>query len=141
MNPAIAKAEQELQELRLQEAVLTENARLLTAQKEWLGDLIQHLAELAEMVGSLEYVTVSEAHERYWCGKLSLRWWYRAAETGLVPCVRAGSVVLFRRDDLNKLEREGTAPTAPPAPPTPTASGPKQKPQPTTVTVFKHFPK
>ncbi len=123
MNPNMQKTAQKLQSLQELQALLikrdelAERVRLLTEQQEWLTDLHQQLAELSRMVRDQEYVTPAEAQSWYFSGKASGRSWHRAAQTGRVPCVHFGGKVFFRRADLDKVEREGTAPTAPPAMP------------------------
>lgn len=60
-----------------------------------------------------QWLTVAEAARTRFGGKVSLRSWYRAAETGEVPCVKIGGKILFRAADLDRLEASTFSPAAP----------------------------
>jgi hypothetical protein len=53
-----------------------------------------------QIVSAEDFIRVSTAKNRYFGGKMSLRWWYRQIEEGRLPHFRAGSAVLLRPADV-----------------------------------------
>ncbi len=115
--------------------------RELEAKLDWKRLQIQLMLDLQPKPKT--YLTAKEASARYFGGKVAPRTWYRGAESGLVPCVHFGGKVLFRADDLDKLESTGTFPTESPARPvTPRPVViPRPSPSNPSQTVFRFFPK
>jgi len=99
-----------------------------------------HIHQPRPKTPEADWLTASEAQKQYFSGKQSLRWWYRAAKDGLVPSVKIGGSVWFRRVELDKMLQAGGEPKTTPVPPTlPT---PVKPVAPTNhPSVFRHFPK
>lgn len=103
MNPAIIKAEQELQDLHCEEAVLAERVRLLQEQKEWLAGLSDQLTDLAHMVPKIDspYLTTTEAADYLRTTVQTVYWWVKVGKLHPVPGCRGK----FTRDALDRFAK------------------------------------
>ena len=67
------------------------------------------------------FIRVAVAKEKYLGGAMSLHWWYKQVERGVVPHFRAGGAVLLRPCDVEAFVagfyREKAEPVKAPAPP------------------------
>jgi hypothetical protein len=76
-----------------------------------------------------DFIRVSDAKRLYFGGTMSLRWWYKQVELGVLPHFRAGGAVLLRPSDVEAFVAEMFSGKAAEPEPEPPATVPTRSPK------------